>query len=153
MEVKSMDTKDLRNMVMEMQTELRSRTVKSPADVLAALDRYRNRRQEHFVVVTLDGNHGIIRVRTITKGLVNRSLAHPREVFRPAILDNAVAVVVAHNHPSGNATPSPDDDGLTEWLRKAGACIGIEVLDHIIVSGGGHYSYLEGGRLPDAEVG
>lgn len=78
--------------------------VRQPSDVLQVLDRYRDAPQEQFIVVTLNGAHEVLSVRIASIGLVNRTLVHPREIFREAIRDNAVAVIVAHNHPSGNRT-------------------------------------------------
>lgn len=98
---------------------------------------------EHFFVVSLNGAHKIINAYTITKGLVNRTMVHPREVFRPTILDNASAVIVAHNHPSGSLEPSVEDKDVTRRLRHAGDILGIRVLDHIIFSSNGYRSMRE----------
>lgn len=88
---------------------------------------------EVFMVVMLDKRLKIIGYRTVSKGTLDRTLVHPREVFAPAIKELAYAVVVAHNHPSGCTMPSSEDIKLTRRLRQAGAIIGIELLDHIIV--------------------
>jgi len=119
--------------------------IKQPSDILPALQKYVKRKQEEFIVVTLDGVHSIIKVRSITKGLVNKTVLHPREVFRPAIQDNATAIILAHNHPSGNVDPSAEDGAVTKRLRAAGEILGIAVLDHLIVGSRGYYSYLESG--------
>lgn len=111
------------------------------------LARYSTEQQEHFIVITLDGAHHVKNSRVISKGLLNRTLVHPREVFRYAILDNAAAIVIAHNHPSGVLDPSPDDLEVTQRLRKAGDIIGIEILDHIIFGFGGYRSMSEHGEL------
>ncbi len=121
--------------------------ITSPIEVLPELDKYRNRKQEEFIVITLNGAHEVIKVRSVSKGLVNRTLVHPREIFRPALLDNAAAVILAHNHPSGQCTPSKEDTEITIRLKKAGDILGIEILDHIIVSKKGYYSFLESGTL------
>lgn len=89
--------------------------------------------QEEFLVVTLDTKHNVRHVYRITRGTLDASLVHPREVFRPAIADAAAAVLLVHNHPSGDATPSREDHKVTERLRDAGTIIGIQVLDHIVV--------------------
>ena len=94
--------------------------------------------QEHFLVVFLDTKNNVLGHEFITKGLVNSSLVHPREVFRYAIRNNANAVIVAHNHPSGDCTPSDEDTTVTRVLTEAGELIGISVLDHIIVSRQGY---------------
>lgn len=91
------------------------------------------RDQEEFMVVTLDTKYRPIRVVRITRGTLDASLVHPREVFRPAIVDAASAVLLVHNHPSGDPTPSMEDHAVTERLTQAGKIIGIQVLDHIVV--------------------
>lgn len=121
--------------------------ISRPSDILPVLSKYAGRKQEEFVVVTLDAQHAIIKVRSITKGLVNSCVVHAREVFRPAIKDNAVAVIVSHNHPSGNLEKSQDDDYVTHKLVEAGKVVGIPVLDHIVVSKTGYFSYLENSCL------
>lgn len=90
--------------------------------------------QESFCVVTLDSANHIINVHEITRGVANKVQAHPREVFRYAVMDSAVSVIVAHNHPSGSTEPSPDDVALTRLLCAAGKFMQIPVLDHVIVS-------------------
>jgi len=90
--------------------------------------------QEEFHIVTLDTKHKPIRTHRITVGTLDSSLVHPREVFRPAIRDAAAAVLLVHNHPSGDPTPSREDHAVTDRLTEAGKLIGIGVLDHIIVA-------------------
>ena len=113
--------------------------------ILDALENIKFQDVEHFVCVTLNGCHKIIGVYVVSQGLVNRTLVHPREVFRPAIADNATAVIIAHNHPSGNITPGPEDKDVTMRMKQAGDIIGIKVLDHIIVapSLNDYFSFLE----------
>ena len=119
-----------------------------PIDTLAALGERRIKaRTERFFVISLDSAHKIIRVRTSTKGLINRVLVHARETFRGAILDNAAGVILAHNHPSGNMEPSSEDDAITKRLVDAGQLLGIPVLDHVIVGRTGYFSYIEENRL------
>jgi DNA repair protein RadC len=91
-------------------------------------------RQEEFHIVTLDTQHGPIDTHRITVGTLDASLVHPREVFRPAIRDAASAILLVHNHPSGDPTPSREDRAVTDRLSKVGEMIGIRVLDHIIVA-------------------
>ncbi len=121
--------------------------ISSPSDTVSVLDGIIHEEQEHFAVVTLNGAHEVIKTHIVSKGTINRALIHPREVFRPAILDNSASVVIAHNHPSGNLDPSFEDKDITHRLQEAGKIIGIEVLDHIIVSKRGYYSFLEEGEL------
>jgi len=124
--------------------------VRAATDVLPVLARYAGRRQEHFVVVILDGAHQVIRVKLITVGLLNRTLIHPREVLRPAILESAAGIIVAHNHPSGNLDPSREDREITRRLVDSGQLIGIPVLDHLIFSKNGYFSFQEAGLLPSS---
>lgn len=98
---------------------------------------------EHFFTITLNGAHQVIDVHVTTKGLVNRTLVHPREVFRPAIADNATAIIIAHNHPSGNLDPSMEDKDVTRRIKQAGDILGIKVLDHLIFSTNEYRSMLE----------
>jgi DNA repair protein RadC len=91
-------------------------------------------KQEEFHIVTLDTQHGPIHSHRITVGTLDASLVHPREVFKPAIRDSASAILLVHNHPSGDPTPSREDHAVTDRLTKVGELIGIRVLDHIIVS-------------------
>ncbi len=90
--------------------------------------------QEQFHIVTLDTKHKPIHTHCITVGTLDASLVHPREVFRPAIRDAASAILLVHNHPSGDPTPSREDHRVTEQLTDAGRLLGIEVLDHIVVA-------------------
>ena len=88
--------------------------------------------QERFVVACLDTKHRVQSVVVVTVGTLDASLVHPREVFKPAILEGSSAVVLSHNHPSGDMTPSREDHAVTEQLTEAGKLLGISVLDHII---------------------
>jgi DNA repair protein RadC len=142
-----MDKKELIRQLMVAERESPTTAIKQPKDIVPKLMKHASKRQENFYVVLLDGAHNLIAIKKITTGLVNRTIVHPREVFRPAIQKNAVAAIVAHNHPSGNLEPSMEDVEVTERLKKAGEIIGIRVLDHIIVSKNGFYSFLEGGKL------
>jgi DNA repair protein RadC len=121
--------------------------VSAPSDAYSVLKRFATMRQEHFLVLTLDGAHQVIRSKIVSVGLVNRTVVHPREVFRPAIEDSATAVIIAHNHPSGRLDPSIEDRDITDKLTKAGEILGIAVLDHIIIGKGGFFSFLEQGLL------
>lgn len=99
--------------------------------------------QEEFHVVTLSTKHLPINTHLITRGTLDASLVHPREVFRPAIRDSASAVILVHNHPSGDATPSREDHQVTDRLTDAGKLLGINVLDHIVVASEGSISIRE----------
>lgn len=89
--------------------------------------------QEEFLIVTLDTKHHVKRIIRITRGTLDASLVHPREVFRAAIADAASAILLVHNHPSGDSTPSRQDYAVTESLTAVGKIVGIPVLDHIVV--------------------
>ena len=118
--------------------------ISGPADIWPLLQPYSLMDQEHFLAVTLDGANAIIQIHVITKGLVNRTLIHPREVFRAAILDNASSIVLAHNHPSGSTEPSREDREATTKLAQAGKIVGIDIADHLVL-GRGYYSFREHG--------
>ena len=107
--------------------------IDGPSAVFALLKAHCFDKQESFFVATLNGAHRPIEVHTVTTGLLNRTIVHPREVFRCAILDNSAAIIVAHNHPSGLTEPSSEDREITARLKEAGHIIGIEVLDHLIL--------------------
>lgn len=93
--------------------------------------------QEEFHIVTLDTKLGVINSHMVTKGTLDASLVHPREVFRPAIRDSAQSIVLAHNHPSGDPEPSVQDISVTNRLEQAGQLVGITVIDHIVMSRSG----------------
>ena len=94
----------------------------------------REAKQEEFHVVLLDEKHNVIKSEQVTVGLLNKSLAHPREVFNPAIRESASALILVHNHPSGDPTPSQNDKTITKELKKAAETLGLRILDHIILS-------------------
>ena len=103
---------------------------------------------ENFIVVTLTNASKVIRAEILYRGTLNQSLVHPRDVFRDAIKENAAAVLVAHNHPSGTLEPSRTDIQITERLKKVGELVGISLEDHIIfVPGGDFYSFNDEGLL------
>jgi len=90
-------------------------------------------KREEFHVVLLDEKHSVIKTEQVTVGILNKSLAHPREVFKPAIRESASALILVHNHPSGDPTPSQDDKTITKELKKAAEILGLRILDHIIL--------------------
>jgi DNA repair protein RadC len=99
-----------------------------------------------FLVLLLDGRNRLLGELRISEGTLTAALVHPREVFAPAIRLAAAAIVLIHNHPSGDPTPSPEDVALTDRLRRAGELIGIKVLDHVVVGQGRFVSMAEVGR-------
>ena len=105
----------------------------TPPQVEAFLSDMKALAQEAFVVVTMNAKNRVIQRHLVSIGVVDSALVHPRETFRPAILDGASSVIVAHNHPSGDSCPSAEDIKITKQLVQAGRHIGIKVLDHIII--------------------
>jgi DNA repair protein RadC len=133
---------------LKIQNAEPSKTICSPDDVAQIyIPRLQDERQELFLVVCLSSSNKIIRDRMITKGLLNSSLTHPREVFREAILENSASVILLHNHPSGNLEPSREDISITKQLVEAGKIIGIPVHDHIIIAGNSFTSMVERGLM------
>jgi DNA repair protein RadC len=108
---------------------------------------FRDSRKEYFLVLLLDGKNRIIRRVQISEGSLNQSIVHPREVFSPAVKESAAAVILVHNHPTGDPAPSSEDIAITRRLREAGDIMGIKVLDHIIVGDGEFMSFVERGLL------
>ncbi len=104
-------------------------------------------RREVFCAFLLDNRNRIYRAEVVSIGTVNGALVHPREVYAPAILHRATAVIACHNHPSGFPDPSEDDVALTKRLAKAGEIVGIALLDHVIVGADGHVSLRERGLM------
>ncbi|HXX55491.1 MAG TPA: DNA repair protein RadC [Methanoregula sp.] len=121
--------------------------VRKPEDILPLVSDIREKRQEHFICITLNGAGEMLGNRTITVGLLNHSLVHPREVFADAITDRAASVICVHNHPSGSLEPSSQDIAITNQLREAGSLVGIQLIDHIIVTRNGHTSMRERGLI------
>ena len=111
--------------------------IEKAAEQLADL---RDKKQEYFVCLTLDGANRLISKRVISIGTLTSSLVHPREVFAEAITDRAAGIIVAHNHPSGNLQASDADRAVTERLRDAGELLGIKLLDHVVVTAKSHAS-------------
>ncbi|MDO9349941.1 MAG: DNA repair protein RadC, partial [Deltaproteobacteria bacterium] len=112
--------------------------VRNTSDALAYCKEHfmrlaREAKQEEFHIVLLDEKHHVIRSEQITVGLLDKSLVHPREVFKPAVKESASAVILVHNHPSGDPTPSQDDKTITKDLKRAAETLGLRILDHIIL--------------------
>jgi DNA repair protein RadC len=128
----------------------RDRKVASPRDVWPLVSHWSDRKQERFICCSLNGAHELIAARVVSIGLVNRTVVHPREVFADPITDRACAVIVAHNHPSGRLDPSQEDREITRRLKDAADTLGIALLDHIIFSAEGFYSFVEHGLLDPA---
>ena len=122
--------------------------LRTPRDLAAhLLPQYGGGSVEQFGLVMLDTKHRIIRVKVVSRGSLDTTVVHPREVFREAASASAAAIVLFHNHPSGDPTPSSDDLLLTSRMVSAGAIMGIDVVDHLILADQQYCSLLEAGRL------
>ena len=102
--------------------------------------------EERFVVLHLDTRNRVKAIQEVSRGTVSASLVHPREVFRAAIIEGATGIILGHNHPSGDTTPSSEDIAITKRLVDAGSMLGIKILDHVII-GDNHYSFNDAGSL------
>ncbi|MBQ0167945.1 MAG: DNA repair protein RadC [Treponema sp.] len=118
-------------------------SIRTPHDIVPLLRPYALEQQEHFLCVSLNGAHEILKIHEIGVGTLNRTLIHPREIFAEPVINRAAAVIVAHNHPSGTASPSSQDVEATKQIMNAGAIMGIQLLDHIIVTKTDYYSFRE----------
>ncbi len=121
--------------------------ISTPCDVIPFVNHYAMSGKEHFLAVTLNGGHNIIQIHVVSIGTTNSAFVHPREVFYEAIKENASAILVCHNHPSGSVEPSDEDIECTRKLLDASKIIGIPILDHIIIDCNSYYSFLESGLL------
>jgi DNA repair protein RadC len=122
----------------------KSAIIKSPKDIFPLLkEKIINFHKEYFIVVSLDNRNKVISIDTVSIGTLSSSLIHPRETFEAAIKNHAAAIIICHNHPSGELKPSEDDLIVTQNLVKAGRLLGIEVSDHLIIAKDGHYSFKE----------
>ena len=115
-----------------------------PQDVADFLmPRLRYAAKEQFVVILLNNKNKVIGTEVVSEGSLSSSIVHPREVFAPAILHHAAAIMVAHNHPSGDTKPSIEDEEVTRQLLRSGKVLGIPMIDHVIIGDGNYYSFLE----------
>jgi len=121
--------------------------IKRPGEIFSLVRHNADRKQERFISLSLNGAHEVMAVRVVTIGLVNRTIVHPREVFADLIQDRAAAFAVAHNHPSGRLSPSPEDDEITSRLLRASEILGLHFLDHVIFSETAWWSYRQNGRF------
>jgi len=117
--------------------------ITSSQDVYLELKPYKNKQQEYFLCLYLDGANNLLETKVITIGILNQSLVHPREVFSYAIEKRCASIIVAHNHPSGILSPSSEDINITKRLKESGKILGIELLDHVIFTKDGFYSFQE----------
>lgn len=124
-----------------------NKKITSAKDVYEELKEYHNKKQEYFLALYLDGANHLIQTKIITIGILNQSLVHPREVFSYAIEKRCASIIVAHNHPSGILEASSEDINVTKRLKESGKILGIELLDHLIITNDGFVSLKEEGVL------
>jgi DNA repair protein RadC len=125
-----------------------AKPIKTPEDAFRLVkNRLKDKKREHFLTILLNTRNQCIGIREISMGSLNASIVHPREVFKEAISASAASCIFVHNHPSGDTTPSDDDIELTKRMIKAGEIMGIEVLDHVIVSEKGYLSMKDKGII------
>lgn len=118
----------------------------SPTQIFETFSFMRNETKELFCTAHLDGKNRLLCLEVVSVGSLNQSIVHPREVFKTALLSSAAAVLLVHNHPTGDPTPSTEDIEVTRRIKEAGDMIGIKVLDHIII-GDSYFSFVERGLL------
>jgi DNA repair protein RadC len=106
-------------------------------------ERLKNEKQENFFVLILDTKNKIVKEELVTKGVLDAAIVHPREIFKPAIRNSASKIILVHNHPSGDPSPSPEDLEITEKIVRLGDDLDIKVLDHVIIGNGEHWSWQE----------
>jgi len=121
--------------------------INSAKDAVAQLQELRKMKKEYFVALYLNARNELVCKETVSIGILNASLIHPREVFKPAIDKLAVSIIIAHNHPSGEKNPSDDDLKVTKRLKEAGKILGVEVLDHLIITNNSFFSLKEEGKM------
>jgi len=133
---------------LESFNEVPKPKISSPEDVYRQLyPRMREKKKEMFIELCLDTKNQIIKEETISMGSLNANIVHPREVFKTALSESAAHIIVAHNHPSGDPTPSREDIEITKKLVETGKIIGIDLLDHVIIGDGRHFSMKEAGHI------
>jgi DNA repair protein RadC len=133
---------------LESFNEASKPKINSPEDVYRRIyPRMREQKKEMFIELCLDTKNQIIKEDTISIGSLNANIVHPREVFKTALAESAAHIIVAHNHPSGDPTPSREDIEITRKLAETGKIIGIDVLDHVIIGEGRHFSMKEAGHI------
>ncbi len=133
-------------------TSSREIKIRAARDLHPLLQPYALEKQEHFVVVSLNGAHEIMNIRVVSVGTVNRTVVHPRDVFSEAVKAGASSLVVAHNHPSGTREPSIEDYQLTERLIMSGKALGIQLIDHLIITKTGFFSFREETNIFSVEM-
>jgi DNA repair protein RadC len=135
-------------LVREGRMAVETKQIAAPRDAAAIFRQFLgDLDREAFVIMGLSVKNHVLGVHVVSIGSLDSTIVHPREVFTPALLMKAASIIVAHNHPSGDPTPSAEDRRVTERLIEAGKILGIEVIDHVIVSGDSYRSLRESGLL------
>ena len=122
-------------------------TIESTKDAIAQLTDLQNLKKEHFITLYINARHKLIHKELISVGTLTANLVHPREVFEPAMVRAAIEIIVAHNHPSGDPTPSSADLEITKRIVEAGKILGIKVLNHIIITKENYFSFQDKGLI------
>ena len=135
-------------LVIEGQSEYKPLQLSSSKDVYDAFKGLHESDREKFYAIHLDAKNKVIGVDMVSQGTMDSSPVHPREVYKPAILNSASSVIFVHAHPSGDSGPSNSDREITGMLKEAGKLIGIGVLDHVIIGNGSYYSFADKGEFP-----
>jgi len=133
---------------LEGFTDEPKRKIKSPADVYSLLyPKMREHKRERLVALLLDTKNHVLREEIISIGSLNANIVHPREVFKAALMESCASVILSHNHPSGDPTPSKEDIAVTEKLVEGGKLLGIDVLDHVVIGDGRYVSLKDEGHV------
>jgi DNA repair protein RadC len=141
---------EVKTLRMLLADKVEEPTLTSSMDIVKRFtEKWPNVKQEEFWVILLDNKHKVMDELMVTKGTLNQSLVHPREVFSEAIKQRAAAIVLLHCHPSGDPAPSGQDIQITKRLRQVGDLVGIQVLDHIIIGGTDYHSMVDSDTMPN----
>lgn len=142
---------DIYKVKLVKESSLRYGSVSCVADIVRVLNSLgaHEEPEEHFYVICMNSKGDIVGLHDVAHGDLNTCPVHPREVFKRALLNNAASIIVAHNHPSGNPEPSMEDRILTKRLHSAGVILGVKLLDHVIIGGDEHYSFVGMGEMDD----
>jgi DNA repair protein RadC len=143
----SYSTHEILSEIYSRRAALEKESFTSPATVAAHLAHYQEKKKEYFILITLDNKNHLIKRRTIAVGSVDQCTAYPRNIFHAALQDMASGIIIAHNHPGGDPKPSGQDITLTKQIEKIAKGLDIRLLDHIIVSRCGHFSFSENSLL------
>ncbi|MGL4524523.1 MAG: JAB domain-containing protein [Spirochaetia bacterium] len=151
--INNLDVEDAASIIACLQLSRRYffpqlKMMESPDQVYKLLlKKYADSYEEAFICITLNAAQEVLRIREVSRGIVNKVMVQPREVFAGALIDRATAMIVAHNHPSGNVLPSEEDIAITKRLMQSGKILGIPVLDHIIFAEKNYFSFRENGKM------